>query len=232
MRIGRKAIALDRKIVGQLLRLLLIVGVLIVIVLLVWWAFPLIYPFLLGWLLAYTLNPLVDLLHRKARLPRWLAVTVTLLLFTSAMLTILSALVMRLVAEIMNLSRSLQGLVTWIEVSFNNLLNRPEIQDLINRINDFYKQNPNYKETINSSISNTAQAVTHAGTGLISLFLNGIVNILYSLPAVATIAVVVLLASFFISKDWNRYMLRARDWFPSGMIRRLGIGKYIKFGHR
>jgi sporulation integral membrane protein YtvI len=218
----KKAIALDRKIVGQLLRLLLIVGVLIVIVLLVWWAFPLIYPFLLGWLLAYTLNPLVDLLHRKARLPRWLAVTVTLLLFTSAMLTILSALVMRLVAEIMNLSRSLQDLVTWIEVSFNNLLNRPEIQDLINRINDFYKQNPNYKETINSSISDTAQAVTHAGTGLISLFLNGIVNILYSLPAVATIAIVVLLASFFISKDWNRYMLRARDWFPSGMIRRLG----------
>jgi sporulation integral membrane protein YtvI len=218
----KKANALDRKIVGQLLRLLLIISILVVSVLLFLWSFPLIYPFLLGWLLAYALNPLVDLLHRRARLPRWLAVTVILLLFTSAMLTILSALVMRLVSEIMNLSGSLQGLVTWIEKSFNNLLNSPVIQDLINRINDFYKHNPNYKETINSSISNTAQAITHAGTSLISLFFNGIVNFLSSLPTVATITVVVLLASFFISKDWNRYRLRARDWFPSGMIRRVG----------
>lgn len=213
---------MDRKIIGQLLRLLLIISILVVSVLLFLWSFPLIYPFLLGWLLAYALNPLVDLLHRRARLPRWLAVTVILLLFTSAMLTILSALVMRLVSEIMNLSGSLQGLVTWIEKSFNNLLNSPVIQDLINRINDFYKHNPNYKETINSSISNTAQAITHAGTSLISLFFNGIVNFLSSLPTVATITVVVLLASFFISKDWNRYRLRARDWFPSGMIRRVG----------
>ncbi|WP_373229455.1 sporulation integral membrane protein YtvI [Cohnella sp.] len=226
---------MDRKIVGQLLRLLLILAVLVGGGILSWWAFPLIYPFLLGWLLAYSLNPFVNLLHRRAQFPRWLAVTVTLLLFTIAMLTIISALVMRLAGEVMNLSGTLQDLVTWVQKSFDSLLVRPDIQDLINRINDFYKENPNYQETINSRISDTAQAVTQAGTNLISLFLNGIVNILSSLPAVATIAIVVLLASFFISKDWNRYMLKSRDWFPKGMITRVGSVwkdlQYALFGY-
>ncbi len=218
----KREIALDRKIVGQLLRLLLVITLFVVILLLAWWSLPLLYPFLLGWLLAYALNPLVDLLHRRARFPRWLAVTVTLLLFASAMITIISALIMRLVEEVMNLSGSLQGLVTWVENSFNDLLASPDIQGLINRINDFYKQNPNYEETINSSISDTAQVITQAGTGLISLFFNGIVNILYSLPTIATIAIVVFLASFFISKDWNRYRIRMKEWFPKAMVQRIG----------
>lgn len=204
------------------MRLLLSSALLFGIVSLLWLSFPLIYPFLLGWLLAYTLNPLVNLLHRRAHFPRWLAVSVTLLLFASTMITIISALVMRLVEEIMELSGSLENIVTWVEKSFINLLSRPDIQNLINRINEFYIQNPNYKETISNSLSDTAQTITHAGTGLISLFFNGIVNILYSLPAVATITIVVLLASFFISKDWNRYMLRLKIWFPSAMVQRVG----------
>nr|WP_306220543.1 sporulation integral membrane protein YtvI [Cohnella sp. WQ 127256] len=217
------------------MRLLLISAFLFGVVILLWLSFPLIYPFLLGWLLAYALNPLVNLLHRRARFPRWLAVSFTLLLFTSIMITILSALVMRLVEEIMNLSGSLQNIVIWVEQSFNNLLSRPDIQNLIDRINEFYIQNPNYKETINNSLSDTAQAITHAGTGLISLFFNGIVSILYSLPFVATITIVVLLASFFISKDWNRYMLRLQAWFPNTMVRRAGSVwkglQYALFGY-
>lgn len=226
---------MDRKMGGQFIRLLLSSMLLFSIVLLLWLSLPLIYPFLLGWFLAYTLNPFVNLLQRRARLPRWLAVTVTLLLFTSTMITIISALVMRLVEEIMNLSGSVQHLVTWLEQSFVNLLSRPDIQDLINRINEFYIQNPNYKETINNSLSNTAQEITHAGTALISLFFNGIVRILYSLPIVATIAIVVLLASFFISKDWDRYLIRTKMWFPSGLVRRVGSVwkdlQYALFGY-
>jgi sporulation integral membrane protein YtvI len=192
-------------------------------VLLLWKAMPFLYPFLLGWLLAYALNPLVNLLQSKARMPRWLAASLTLILFAAAMLTIISALIIRLVEEIMSLSGSMQSLVAWGEKAFNDLLSNPEIQDVMTRINDFYRHNPDYKETINSSISDTAQAITHAGTGLISLFFNGIVNILYSLPAVATIAIVSLLASFFISKDWQRYARRIKLGFPRSLIRRAGV---------
>jgi len=213
---------MDRRIGGQFLRLFQILSLFLIIVLVLWWSWPLVYPFFLGWLLAYALNPLVNLLHVRARFPRWLAVTVILLLFAAIMITIVSALVMRLVNEIMSLSGSMQDLVAWMERWFNDFLAKPEIHNMVTRINDFYQQNPDYKETINNSISNTAQAATHAGTGLISLFFNTIVNILYSLPSVATIAGVVLLASFFISKDWNRYTRRIKLWFPRTTIRKVG----------
>ncbi|XID95660.1 sporulation integral membrane protein YtvI [Paenibacillaceae bacterium WGS1546] len=213
---------MNRKIGGQLRRLSLIVAIAAVAFLLFWWSLPFVYPFLLGWLLAYALNPLTGFLHARARLPRWLAVTLTLLLFVAAALALLSLLIMRLVDEIMSLSGSMQNLIVWVEKSFNGLLANPEIQDAINRINEFFRQNPDYKETINSSISNTAQTITHAGTSLVSLIFNAIANVLYSLPAVAMIAVIVLLASFFIGKDWDRYTRRVKLWFPRALIRRAG----------
>lgn len=212
---------MDRMVAGRSLRLLLVILLLTCGALIVWWAYPFVYPFVFGWLLAYALNPLVNLLNRRARLPRWLAVTVTLLLFTAAMLAIISVLVMRLADEIMSLSGTFQSIVIWVENAFDQLMASPEIQDLIGRINHFYEQNPNYQQTIDNRISDAAQAVTQAGTNLISLFFAVIVNFLASLPAVATIAIVVLLASFFISKDWNRYMRWTKIWFPAGMRRRV-----------
>jgi len=212
----------NRKIGGQLSRLFLVAAVLTSALLALWWSFPFLYPFLLGWLLAYALNPLVGFLHVKARFPRWLAAGATLMLFTVVMLGIVSVLVMRVVDEIAVLSHSMQDIVAWAEKSFNDLLANPEIQDVISRINDFYVQNPDYKETIDSSISDTAKAITHAGTGLVSLFFSGIVSILYSLPVVMTIAIVVLLASFFISKDWPRYTRRVQLWFPRNLVRKAG----------
>lgn len=190
--------------------------------LLVWWTIPFLYPFLLGWLLAYALNPLVRFFQDKARFPRWLAVGSALLLFTAASLALISFLVMRLVDELMSLSGSLQELIAWGESSFRALIAKPEIQSMIGDINDFYRANPDYKETIHSGLSNTAQAITHAGTELVGLLLGGIVRVLYSLPAVATIAVVVLLASFFIGKDWEKYTRKIKLSLPRGLVRRTG----------
>ncbi|MGG1312101.1 sporulation integral membrane protein YtvI [Cohnella laeviribosi] len=213
---------MGRHIWGQWLRLIAVIAVAAGGAFFIWWALPLVYPFLLGWLLAYALNPLVDLLHIKGRAPRWLAVTIVLAVFTLAMLTVISALVMRLVNEIILLSGSLQHLVSWVEQSFNELMERPELQLLIDRINTFYQQNPGYQETINGRITDTAQALAKAGTSLIGSFLNGIVNVLSSLPEVATIAAIVLLASFFISKDWHRLMGKFASGFPEPFRKRAG----------
>jgi len=213
---------MDRKIGGQFLRLFGVVSLTAAFALLVWWMLPFLYPFILGWLLAYALNPLSSLLQKRARLPRWLSVAVSLLLFSAAMLALISFLVMRLVDEIASLSGSLQTWIVQGEKAFDDLLSKPEIQDAIVRINDFYRDNPGYKDTIDGSLSDTAQEIANAGKSLVGLFFNGVVNVLYSLPAVATIAVVVLLASFFIGKDWERYTRRIRLSFPRPLVRRAG----------
>ncbi|THF73318.1 sporulation integral membrane protein YtvI [Cohnella fermenti] len=205
---------MDRRIAGQWLRLLMLLVAVVLGAFAAGWALPLLYPFLLGWLLAYAMNPVVDALHLKLHMPRWMAVAMTLLLFATSMLTIVSALVVRLAQELTNVSGSLQQLVALTQHAIERLLASPEIERLIERINTFYRENPNYQETINNRISDTAKAAAEAGTSLAGAFLNGIIDILASLPQVATIAVVVLLATFFISKDWSRYIGRMAGWFP------------------
>ncbi|MBB6671041.1 sporulation integral membrane protein YtvI [Cohnella nanjingensis] len=213
---------MDRRLMGQWGRLLLVVATIGGGFWLAGRALPYLYPFLLGWLLAYALNPIVDLLQRGARAPRWLAVVLTLIVFAASMLTVVSALVVRLINEIMTLSGSLQGLVIWVQMTFDRFLERPEWQRLLARLNAFYQQNPSYQAPIDGRISETAQALAQAGTNLLKAILNGIVTVLASLPEIATLAAVILLASFFISKDWRAHQGRIGAWFPEPMRRRTG----------
>ncbi|WP_219836016.1 sporulation integral membrane protein YtvI [Paenibacillus sp. R14(2021)] len=206
---------MDRVIWKRVWRALLVLALLAAFVLAVIFVTPLVYPFLLGWLLAYAINPIVNLLHHKLKIPRWISVSFSLLLFVAAMLTIVSALVTRIVVEIITLSKSLTSNIDWWRDQFELIVAKPEIQDLIVKLTSFYQDNPNYQETINSRISDTADLVTTTSTNIITYFLNGIVSIITSLPNVATISVVVLLAAFFIGKDWNLHLRRLTNWFPT-----------------
>lgn len=169
-------------------------------------ALPIIYPFLFAWLIAMMLNPLVNGLQHFLNFPRWLSVTTILSLFVASMLTIVAAVITRIVKEIITLSQSIQlYLNVWSDL-FIRFVHHEGVQNFIAFINSLYKENPNIQDTINSNMSKTALSITNALTDWISYFLNGIVSLLSSLPNIATIAVVVVLAAFFISKDWKRWL--------------------------
>ncbi|AZN40231.1 sporulation integral membrane protein YtvI [Paenibacillus albus] len=208
---------MDRVIWKRIWRAFLLLLGLVGAVLAVIYVTPLVYPFLLGWLLAYAINPIVNLLNRKLKLPRWIGVTLTLFVFVVAMLTIVSALVTRIVVEIIHLSKSVSSSIDWWRDEFESIVASPEIQNLIGKLNSFYDANPNYHDTINARISDTANLLAQTSTNIITYFLNSIVNIITSLPNVATIMIVVLLAAFFISKDWSIYVKRLSNWFPEQM---------------
>ncbi|MBW7477023.1 sporulation integral membrane protein YtvI [Paenibacillus oenotherae] len=210
---------MDRTLWRRVGRALLVVVGIVSLILAVIYITPFVYPFVLGWLLAYMLNPVVNLMQRKLKLPRWLGVTISLLLFVIAMLTIVSALVTRIVVEIIHLSKSLESTVAWWKNEFDRIVALPEIQSIIQKISTFYQENPNYQETINTRISDTANLLAQTSSDIISYFVNGIVSIISSLPNVATIMIVVILAAFFISKDWYRHLVKMQSWFP-GSVRK------------
>ncbi|MCG7405857.1 sporulation integral membrane protein YtvI [Paenibacillus sp. ACRRX] len=175
---------------------------------------PLIYPFLFAWLIALMLNPLVNGMTDKLRIPRWLSVTIALTVFITGMLTVAAAVVTRIVKEIITLSQTIQQYLDVWRSIFINLVDNEEVQSFIRTINSLYVDNPNIQDTINSNIKKTTETVTDTITYLVSSFLNGIVLFLSSLPNIATISVVVILAAFFISKDWKRWIVIAADLIP------------------
>ncbi|WP_308638692.1 sporulation integral membrane protein YtvI [Paenibacillus silvisoli] len=208
---------MDRNIWKRVWRTVLIIGGLIGVVLALIYVTPLVYPFLLGWLLAYAINPIVNLLQRRLKVPRWLGVSITLLLFVIAMTTIVSALVTRIVVEIIHLSKTLSTSIDWWRDQFESIVASPHVQNLIEKLNAFYQENPDYQETINSRITDTANLLAQKSTNIITYLLNSIVNIITWLPNFATIMIVVLLAAFFISKDWQKHVVRLTQWFPAGI---------------
>lgn len=60
---------------------------------------PLVYPFLIGWLIAMAIEPGVQFLHRRLRMPRWASVTFLLLLTVSIISTLLVLLISKVVSE-------------------------------------------------------------------------------------------------------------------------------------
>lgn len=214
---------MDRVVWKRVWRTAMVLSLLVLFVLAVIYITPLVYPFLLGWLLAYAINPIVGLLNRKLKIPRWLGVSISLLLFVVAMLTIVSALVTRIVVEIITLSKSLSSNIDWWRDQFEAIVNKPELQNVIEKLTSFYQDNPNYQESINARISDTAGLLSQKSTDVVTFFLNGIVNVITSLPNVATISVVVVLAAFFISKDWHRLGQRTGNWLPQNIMQSVGI---------
>lgn len=167
---------------------------------------PLIYPFLIAWMIALMLNPVVQWMSEQFRMPRWLSVTICLTLFITSMLTVAAAAVTRIVREIYNLSVSMDHFLQLWREFFIRLFENDKVRIFLDTLGSLYKDNPNLQGSINSNLSSTAEKITTVVTNLITSFLDAIVRLLSSLPNVASISIIILLSAFFISKDWTRWM--------------------------
>jgi sporulation integral membrane protein YtvI len=194
----------------------------IILAFLGWFAYvaiPLIYPFLFGWLVAYFLNPLVNLFQRKARLPRWLSVTLSMLIFLGAAIAAITLLVTNIVIEMGGLAETLQSKINdWME-EFNSFIHSSFFQEIVSRWNNFYEQNPNYQDTINKNLTSTASSLADFSKLAISYLFDRLISLLTSLPNIAALMIIVLLATFFISKDWHRIVIRYSGMFSKTILK-------------
>ncbi|MNW39520.1 hypothetical protein D3C74_166100 [compost metagenome] len=172
----------------------------------IYWLFPLLYPFLIAWLIAYAMNPFVSWLQSSLKSPRWLAVILALAVYFVGAAIILSAAITRLVKELLHLAESIDLHITQWRDLFIEWSQSEGIQNLINEINRFIADNPSYGHTLNENIDNTASTITIAISRLMNDTLSAIVNVLTSLPNIGVILVVILLSVFFISKNWDKDM--------------------------
>ncbi|UNL96182.1 sporulation integral membrane protein YtvI [Paenibacillus polymyxa] len=196
---------MSRLILNRIFRALWVVIVIVALLLGIYMLFPLVYPFLFAWLVAYAMNPLVVFLRNKARMPRWAAVTVSLFVYLGGIAIILSAAITRMVREMIKLAMIFDGHIERFKSLFIDWTQSDLIQNIIIEINHFIRDNPDYQHTINSNIDKTTQTVSSAVTTLVGQFFNGVLNLLTSLPNMGAVLMVIVLAAFFISKDWDRH---------------------------
>ncbi|WP_017756090.1 sporulation integral membrane protein YtvI [Calidifontibacillus oryziterrae] len=196
------------------LRFLLVLSIVVIIPLLIFYLSSLTYPFIIAFLLAFLINPIVDFFEAKVKMPRGLAVIIVLLLIIAVVAGLLTLLIAEIISGSNYLARVVPGhfekLVGYFEDYFTN-----QIIPFYNQILLFFNNlDAGQQDTIINNIQNVGSTIATKVSAGIEAFLRAIPNILGALPNIATVLIFSLLATFFISKDWHRISNYSKKLFP------------------
>lgn len=206
---------LSRIYVDRFLRFLIVIAIVALGAAAAYYAATLTYPFIIAFFIAFLINPVVDLLERKVKMPRWLAVSATLIVLFAAVAGLVTLLIAEIVSGTQYLANvvpeKFQALVAYIEsFAANQLI--PLYQDLAVL---FKSLNADQQDTIMQNIQAVGTQIATTVGEFIQRVLQNIPQLIAWLPNAATVFIFSLLATFFISKDWHRLMRMAQRWLPA-----------------
>ncbi|MGG1660130.1 sporulation integral membrane protein YtvI [Brevibacillus sp. NRS-1366] len=206
----------------QIIRLIWVYLLIYVGIWLFQFATPLLYPFIIALVIALVINRPVTFMTKKFKIPRWLSVTVSLLLLMLLAIGIVTLVVTETVVEIGELAKRLPVFAAELSEYLQRTISQEFLMGIYNQIQWMYTQlDPDFQLKINNTIGSGITTITHAGQDLVVKFLNGLKNLLVSLPNMATVSVISLMGAFFISKDFFLWEARFRRILPNGVNNRL-----------
>jgi sporulation integral membrane protein YtvI len=205
---------LNSHIIQSTFRFLFVIVALFVGMFLFFYISKVTYPFIIGIIVAFLINPIVNLLERKGSMPRFIAVLITLMLVLSSVVAILYLLISELVSGTIYLAKVVpphfQKLVEYLQQFF-----AAKIIPLYNQIAQMIKElNQEDQQTLIQKIEDVSGTIVDGASAIILGVLNGIQILLLSLPNAATVIIFSLLATFFISKDWYKLVAFAKRVIP------------------
>ncbi|WP_404453518.1 sporulation integral membrane protein YtvI [Virgibacillus necropolis] len=172
------------------------------------------YPFIIAILCAFILNPSVNILEGRLKLPRTLATLIVLSVFLLVSVLCIAIIVNELIQGTTFLANQLpahfQDFVALCEEFFysNVLPLYDKLATLFNSLDSSQQQ------AINNNLEKITNQITTSGTVIIKEFLMNIPETLIILPSSLTIFTVTLFAAFLVTKDWNQLQTLAINTFP------------------
>lgn len=162
------------------------------------------YPFLIGLVIAYMINPIVNLLEKKGRMPRPLAVILSLIGVFAAFAGLITWLIVEIVSGAEYLSRVIPHHLNTM-IAYTEQFIATQIIPLYNQMTNLLSSlDASQQDTIMTNIENFGKKIgTSVGT-FIQTFFGKIPVVISWFPNTATVLIFSLLGTFFISKDWFR----------------------------
>ncbi|ACV63947.1 sporulation integral membrane protein YtvI [Desulfofarcimen acetoxidans DSM 771] len=158
-------------------------------VLIIKYILTMLLPFILAVIVSVLLEPLVSFFQLRMRFSRGMAVTSAMVIIIGGAGTLLVLLVLQLVAELIELSASL-------DLYMRN--GRMIMESLVDRgINIYGNLPPTAVNYLQTSVASLADNLKLFASKLINAFL----HMVYGIPGIILVGIVSLLAAFFISKD-------------------------------
>lgn len=214
---------LQNKLIQITFRILLIIFIASITLYLLPIFIRLLYPFIIAFFIAYSINPTVNYLEKIIKIPRYLAVIISILFI----ILLISSLLFLLINEIIHGTQFLANVVPiyfkhFIQVGqdFTTTTIIPIYENILLKFN---KLDTNNQETIIQNIQRLADSTTNTGTTLITNSLLGLSSLISQLPTTLTVLFVTILSTFFISKDWGKFQTIGQKKIPSHIQKGLNI---------
>ncbi len=195
---------LNRTLVFQIIRFLFVTVCIILGLYLALFISKLTYPFIIALIIAYLLNPLVNLLNEKARIPRGIAAFLSIILLLSVVAGLFTLLITEIISGstylIQVVPESFERLIFFVENMVTDKI--IPLYDLI--MSKYSQLGAGQQQTIRMNIQSIGDSAINLGKEALNGIIVGIKLVIALLPNTATLIFVSLLATFFISKDWYK----------------------------
>ncbi|WII36178.1 sporulation integral membrane protein YtvI [Paenibacillus thiaminolyticus] len=187
-------------------------------ILLFYYGFRIIYPFLIAWLLAYMMNPLVRFLEQKWRFPRWTAVASSILLFGSIITFAIFVFTTKIVSESWHIVGLVQEQIAEWRNWLNDYYHSAEFQAILSDLNETLTA-----IDLQSSLSKYTSTIATTGSALVAYLFNFIKASVLFLPKLAVITVIIMVATYLISKQWNSLATASKQMVPERVRASIGV---------
>jgi len=168
-----------------------------------------ILPFIIGWLLASIINPVVNFVDKKTKISRGF-ISIFMLLFFFSILSLLVFLGgSRLIKELNNISEQLPQYTTTIEYTIKAIISRGQ--------NIYFNLPPQFTQIIQTNIDTLIENLTSSLSSAISALL----SYLTVLPRTIIFLIVTIVAAFLISKDMKIIKNFVAAQIPGKLVSRL-----------
>jgi sporulation integral membrane protein YtvI len=190
--------------VNRTIRFLIVLGIVLGGAFIFYFVSKVTYPFLIAIVIALLINPLVNFMERKARFPRALAVIVSIILIISIFIGLITLLIAEIVSGTNYLAdvvpKHVNTLVEYIEDFIAG-----QVLPIYNQAASLFKNlDAGQQDTIMTNIQTAGQKIASSAGNFLQNFFLKLPALVSWIPNAATVLVFSLLATFFISKDWNR----------------------------
>ncbi|WP_071396984.1 sporulation integral membrane protein YtvI [Bacillus tuaregi] len=201
--------------VNRAFRFVLVVGITIGSLLLIYYLSKVTYPFIIGLAIAFFMNPLVNFLQKKGKIPRGLSVLIALIIAFAFFAGLLTLLIAEIVSGAEYLAKvvpdQLDTLIRYIEhlIASQIIPFYDQLTSLFNSLGS------GQQDTIMKNIQNVGSTIGKNLGDFIQHFFAFIPTIISWFPNAASVLIFSLLATFFISKDWDRLRAMAGRILPN-----------------
>ncbi|MCA1064394.1 sporulation integral membrane protein YtvI (plasmid) [Rossellomorea sp. AcN35-11] len=181
----------------------------------------LIYPFLIGLFIAVIINPIVNFFELKFNIHRGLSVLLSLFLGFSLFALLTTLLIYELIAGSTYLAKAIPPHINSLTLIIEEHISYTLMPTYNLLASEFNNLDISYQKTIIENLKKFGENFSSSLGTIVEDTFKSIPLIISKIPNYATVVIVSLLSTFFISKDWNKFKLLFYRHTPEGIQQKL-----------